>query len=262
MVRSAAFSPDGKIVLTGAVWTVQTGTTKEGIGIAEWRGEARLWDVMKGRLIGDPLQHQGPCWHVAFSPDGSRFLTGGDKDARLWETATRMPVWSFHAAQDFLGRVAFSPDGKTVLTESLVTARLWDVTTGKPIGLPFPLRGPYQQVIFSPDGRTALSRSGNTARLWDLATGQLIGLALRHQNTITAVAFSPDGERFVTASDGTAQIWKLPAPLSGKPEQFVLWTQVITGMEIAEHGTIRVLDAKTWQERRQQLEELGGPPLP
>jgi hypothetical protein len=27
-----------------------------------------------------------------------------------------------------------------------------------------------------------------------------------------------------------------------------------------EHGQVRALDAATWQQRRQQLEKLGGPP--
>ncbi len=44
------------------------------------------------------------------------------------------------------------------------------------------------------------------------------------------------------------------------PERILLWTQVITGMEV-EHGAIRVLDAKTWEERRRRLERLGGPPV-
>ena len=33
-------------------------------------------------------------------------------------------------------------------------------------------------------------------------------------------------------------------------------------MELSELDVIRVLDAKTWQEHRQLLQELGGPPMP
>jgi tetratricopeptide (TPR) repeat protein len=40
-----------------------------------------------------------------------------------------------------------------------------------------------------------------------------------------------------------------------------LWAQVLTGMELDEHDAVRVLNASTWQERRQRLQELGGPPL-
>jgi len=40
----------------------------------------------------------------------------------------------------------------------------------------------------------------------------------------------------------------------------MLWTQVITGLTIDEHDAIQLLDAKGWNDRRNRLEELGGPP--
>ncbi len=84
------------------------------------------------------------------------------------------------------------------------------------------------------------------------------------------MAFRPDGKSLVTTSIETTtsggqmrtRVWEVPAPVQGEPERMVLWTQVITGMELDDSGTIRMLDAKTWQRHRQRLEELGGPPKP
>jgi len=53
-----------------------------------------------------------------------------------------------------------------------------------------------------------------------------------------------------------------PRPIQGDPERILLWTQVITGSELDEYGQVRWLDANTWQQRRLQLEKLGGPPVP
>jgi hypothetical protein len=39
------------------------------------------------------------------------------------------------------------------------------------------------------------------------------------------------------------------------------WAQVITGFEVDELTVVHVLDAATWQKRRQRLQELGGPPV-
>jgi hypothetical protein len=59
-----------------------------------------------------------------------------------------------------------------------------------------------------------------------------------------------------------AELWQVPTPLEGGVEHVVLWTQVLTGMELNDHGAVRVLDAETWHERRQRLRGLGDPPLP
>ena len=58
-----------------------------------------------------------------------------------------------------------------------------------------------------------------------------------------------------------ARLWQIPSPVQGDPEQVLVWTQVITGLELDEYGFVRVLDAATWQQRRQRLLELGGPPV-
>ena len=62
---------------------------------------------------------------------------------------------------------------------------------------------------------------------------------------------------------GEARLWEVaPAPLEGSVERIVLWTQVITGMEVDPSGTPHVLDAPTWQQCSQRLKELDGPPTP
>ena len=118
-------------------------------------------------------------------------------------------------------------------------------------------------MAFSPDGKTVLTASlDKTARLWEAATGQPLGPPLQHQGPVRHVAFSPDGQTVLTGSDDkTARLWQLPVPVQGEVERVVLWTQVITGMELDRDDVIRILDATTWQQRRQRLQELGGPPL-
>lgn len=69
-VVAVAFSPDGKLALSGG----------------SDDGTMRLWDVETGRELVRYTGHAGRVWCVAFSPDGKLALSGGaDTSIRLWE---------------------------------------------------------------------------------------------------------------------------------------------------------------------------------
>ncbi|HEV3259344.1 MAG TPA: protein kinase [Gemmataceae bacterium] len=248
-VSAVAFSPDGKVVLTGS-----------------WDKTARLWEARTGKRLASLVQHRAAVTAVAFSPVGTVVLTGSqDNTARLWEVATGKALGPPLRHQGWVWAVAFSPDGKIVLTGSWDnTARLWEARTGKPLGGPLQHQSEVSAVAFSPDGRAVLTGSRDfTARLWETRTGKALGPPLRHQGMVSAVAFRRDGKAVLTGSqDRTAQVWEAPAPVKGGVERTKLWTQVVTGMELDEHGTVRVLSIDEWKQRRDRLQALGGPPQP
>ena len=69
IVSAVAFSPDGKLVVTGS-------NDKT----------ARLWDTATGNPVATLAGHDGSVIAVAFSPDGKLVVTGSaDKMARLWK---------------------------------------------------------------------------------------------------------------------------------------------------------------------------------
>ena len=113
-VNAAAFSPDGKQLLTGS--SDET---------------AVLRDAVTGTVI-HRWRHANVVESVAFSPDGRHLLTGSsDNTAVLRDAATGRTVQSWKHDRSVSG-VAFSPDGKQVLTGSLDnTAVLRDLATGR-----------------------------------------------------------------------------------------------------------------------------------
>jgi WD40 repeat protein len=249
-VYAVAFSPDGKTVLTGCKDST-----------------ARLWDAATGAPRGEPLRHPNWVHAVAFSPDGKTILTGcEDATARLWDAATGKPLGEPLPHRGPVRAVAFSPDGGTLLTGTWDDgkARLWDTATRKPLGPPLPHQDHVLAVAFSPDGKTiATGAWDGTVRLWDTATGKPLGPALVHQRSVRDVAFAPDGKTLLTASfDRTARTWEVPVAVEGNVNRIVLWIQVLTGTELDADGLFRDLDAATWQQRRRQLADLGGPPVP
>ena len=233
-VLSVALSPDGTDALTG-----------------DWGGLARLWDIVSGAEIGTFGAHTGDnvnsvafspnemkvltigvvgakLWDVssgtqiqtfggnlsgAFSPDGTKVLTGSQDGAiRLWDTSSGSELLSFSGETDEVWSVAFSPDGTKALTASWdSTAKLWDASSGAHIRTFSGHEGIVWSVALSPDGTKVLTGShDNTAKLWDATSGAEIRTFSGHTDPIHSVAFSPDGSKALTGSiDHTAKLWNV-----------------------------------------------------
>jgi Flp pilus assembly protein TadD len=52
----------------------------------------------------------------------------------------------------------------------------------------------------------------------------------------------------------------MPAPVAGDVERIVLWTQVLSTMELDAGDITHALGGRDWESRRQDLEKRGGPP--
>jgi WD40 repeat protein len=282
-ILAAAFRSDGKVFATGGVdGTVRLWSTSDGTAIGPPLqhgapvtavcvmtngqmvvtggddGKVRLWKTKDGSSIGSPIQHEARIAALALSPDGQHVLTGAwDNTARLWSARGGAPIGSALTHQNVVQAVAFSPNGRVLLTGSKDnTARLWRAADGRPIGAPLTHNNEVQAVAFSPDGILVLTGGeDNTARLWDAADGTPIGPPLIHHSTVHAVAFRPDGRALLTGcEDETTHLWPVPAPLTGKARSIVLWTQAMTGLELAPSDSIRVLDAPEWEAHRLPLQ--------
>jgi WD40 repeat protein len=208
IVTALAFSPDGRLLLTGSGAPAKDGT-------GELSGEARLWDAATGEPAGPPLEHPRLIQAVAFSPDGRTFATGSvDRQARLWLTGPAAPLGPPLATKGAVETLTFSPDGRSLLAGSLCDrdgGYLWTVPQSPADPLPLRQEAAVQGLALAPDGRTLLTpaRAGDRwgGRLWDLATGkplrQFVG-----QGIVRGVALSPDGRLAATASeDTTVRLW-------------------------------------------------------
>jgi WD40 repeat protein len=245
-VSAVAFSPDGKVVLTGS-----------------WDRTARLWDTATGRRLAD-LEQPSQVTAAVFSPDGRLVLIAG-VEARLWKLATGEPLGPSLPCRGQVRAAAFSPDGSRLLTgHPDGRARLWDVATGKLLGDALVHRDVVRAVAFSRDGARFLTASfDGSARVWETSTRKPLGPPLEHPGWVVDATFSPDGRTVLTGcADGAARLWPVPPPVAGDVERIVVWTQVLTGAELDADGTLRSLDAATLRQRRQRLQELGGPPMP
>ncbi|SFK95491.1 Serine/threonine protein kinase [Streptosporangium canum] len=91
-VRSAAFTPDGRVLA---------------LGLADQR--VLLWDVERGARLG-VLSVKGLQPPLRFSPDGRVLVTAGD-GVHLWDMTTQREIGALPIAVTALD-LAFSPDGR------------------------------------------------------------------------------------------------------------------------------------------------------
>jgi WD40 repeat protein len=258
----AALSHDGKKLLR-----VVSGPQ------ADSKSSAQLWDAVTGKPIGEALADLARVNVIAFSLDDKIVALGcADGTARLLNGETGEPILALRHGSE-VHAVAFRPGGSLVATAGGLETQLWDMRSGKAIYAPLTEKG-TKAVAFSADGQflaTGHWRSEGltgAVRLWDVTTGKAIGLPLPLPLHVHALAFSPDGATLAVATgmaagrnrQGESRLIKVAA-IAGDVERIVLWTQVITGMELDELGVVRMLDAAIWQKRRHRLEGLGGPPM-
>jgi hypothetical protein len=130
---------------------------------------ARLWDVKDGKALATLQDHADDVQAVAFSPDGTRVVTGSaDTTVRLWDAKAGKLLATLQGHTSTVCAVAFSPDGTRVVTGSLdKTARLWNANDGQPLAALPGHGGAVTFVSFSSDGRhiTTATNDG-TARIW------------------------------------------------------------------------------------------------
>jgi WD40 repeat protein/serine/threonine protein kinase len=239
-VSSAAFSHDGQRIATGG----EDGTVK-------------VWGTASGKDLLNFKAHSLMIRVVAFSPDGQRILTSGQRDptAKVWEAASGRELFTLKGHSNEIFSVTFSPDGRQIVTGSMdQTAKVWEANTGKEL-LTF---GNHVTMVncvaFSPDGQRIASGGDDVTRVWEAASGKELLSPLGQSQ---AVAFSPDGRRIVTGDPhGTVKVWDAANGkelLSFKGHSGIIWSvafspdgqRVVTG---SDDKTAKVWDAASGKE--------------
>jgi WD40 repeat protein len=253
-VTCLAFSPDGTRILTGGpdqavkVWDVRTGTlllaakgmisressaafSPDGKRIVAGRddGTARVLNEQTGEVLrelkGRPLVvpvRASPTGvvSVAFSPDGTRIVTGGTTgggftgEASVWDARTGAELLELNGHIGTVMSVAFSPDGTRIITGSGDgTAKVWDARTGTPRLELDGIKPPMACPSFSPDGTCIITTAAGAgeATVWDARTGTPKFALRSFKGSVNSVAVSPDGTRTATAGgerpSGAATVW-------------------------------------------------------
>jgi len=205
-ISQAAFSPDGRFIVTGM----------QGVsGPREKRHALLEWDAHSGGLVReiDPGYWQA---HLSFSADGSRLLCAGvtpDESIAVFEVASGKLVTRIAAHMTRLSEL--SPDGKRALVvedsmQGATSSALWNAETGEKIAAFDDLGRPMMQGGFSADGALCfvLGHAPPGLHLFDGRTGAPKPAADKITGSFQYACFIADGKELLTSDpSGHIQRW-------------------------------------------------------
>jgi len=188
---------------------------------ASKNGSVRQWDT-DGHQIGLPY----PGSHVAFSSDGTLFVSCAQTVVTIRNTDSGATVAEFYLVNSFSNYCCFSPDGGLIATSAGYTIYLWDITSPDP-HLVKTLIGHTDGItsLVFPSSFTLISASGDkSVKFWDISTSSADPIRpIMEPKLITGVPIrsvslqSKDGLAFSIDSAGVVRIWDTLTGLCKEP---------------------------------------------
>ncbi len=192
VVKSLAFSPDGKYLAVGG----DDNTIK-------------VWDLQNGKPL-TALKHNGAINSVAFSYDG-KYLASGSNDStiKIWNAQNWIEIRTLPKEKSAIKTISFNPDGKILASGGYQSIKLWNVKTWKEIHCIAAHTSYISSISFSSDGKYLVSGSEDCkVKLWDVKTKEEVRNMDANSQWVNCVSFSPDCKYVAFASsDKTIGLW-------------------------------------------------------
>jgi hypothetical protein len=201
LVESLAFSPDGKMLVSGSFQ------------------EVRIWDLKSGEMLQQLTGFAHNVVALAFSADGKLLATGGgapteDGEIKVFEVGTWKLLTDVKGGHsDTVYGIAFRPDGKNIASASADKfVKVFELPSGKFLKS---FEGHTHHVLdvgWKSDGKLLASAGGdNTIKIWDYASGEQVRTVNNaHNKQVTRLVFVGKSSTFLTCSgDQQVRAWNV-----------------------------------------------------
>jgi len=244
--------------LTDSVLSVSISADCTSIASASWNKTIQLWDIQTGEcccVIGqqEPIDHVrfsptnpqylisvsgDKVWHwdinghqtnpthigshIAFSLDGTQFVSCYGGDIMVQNSSSGGIVAKFHAADSKIDECCFSPDGRLISTAAGKTAHVWDTTSS----CPHPIKtfvghtARITSLAFSSPSSLISSALDKSVKFWEIGTIQADPVAADPESTpltlppiVSITLQAKDGIVISSDSDGVVKTWDISTGL-------------------------------------------------
>lgn len=224
--RSAAFTPDGKLLILG---TVRLVNDRQG------PGRLAIWNVESGKQIYPPLEFPGSAIIRGASPDGKLFsVVDHDNRLSIVDITAGKIITGPVALPDLSGAIGFSPDSQRVMICGRTALRIASVNEFR---LLTPVFGEgYTTAMFNSSGSLVAVRRERSVQLFDSHTGEPVTGVLHHDDFVTDFTFTKDGQSLITAtSRGDLFYWNLQ-PEERDIDVLALEAELLSGQRLGDEN--------------------------
>ena len=240
-LSKTTFSKDGKLIASGGRDTQQN------------TGFIQLWDIENPAMSSQPTRlpiEGNSVYSVAFSPDGTRLVSGGwNTSTILWDITNieePNPLATLTGKGNIIDTLAFSPDGKLIAGGSEnYTITLWDASNpNSPLAVIDGHSSAVFGIAFSPDGKQLASGSKDgSIKLWDVSNPtnpSLLATLRGNPSAVISIALSLDGKLLASGSnDQSITLWDVSNPKTpSQISNFVGHTAKVNSVTFDPNGNI------------------------